>query len=150
MLSLDPYSILDHIPYSHCSGEAPASFHEAKLISQSCRNLWAETFGEVCRELEDAVDPTQGHPNLPDFDLTLERRVKMFFILPFLILRKNPDKSVECPMNRLIKLRLALWKSRDYATLIQDYEKDVIFIQTINEHSPRLTTERLITAKQLS
>lgn len=60
----------------------------------------------------------------------------MFYILPFFILRKNPDKSVDILMNNLIKLRLLLWMTREYGTLIKEYEKDVIYIQTVDEYSP--------------
>ena len=132
-LSSDPYAILDHIPFSHCSGEAPACFQEAKMIPQSCRVLWAETFGEVCSALADAANPIQHPENQTNYELTLERRVKMFFIIPFLILRKTPDKSTPCPINNKIKQRLGMWKSRDYSTLIQEYERDVVYIQLMDE-----------------
>ena len=108
-MAMDQYAILDHIPFSHCIGEAPASFHEAKMIPQSCRVLWAETYGEVCAALADAANPPQPpENNRPDFEATLERRIKMFFLIPFLILRKPPDKQNTCPINTKIKLRLSM------------------------------------------
>ena len=107
------------------------------MIPQQNRTLWAETFGEVCENLNDACNPAQSPNNhLDSFELILERRIKMFFILPFLILRKSPDKQNRPSMNHTIRQRLAQWKSRDYATLIQDYERDVIYKQTNDNHSP--------------
>ena len=39
-------------------------------------------------------------------------------------------------MNHLIKLRLSLWRTKEYATLVKEYERDVIHIQTIDDYSP--------------
>ena len=101
------------------------------MIPAGCRGQWAECFGEVSDELARLIDDADStpHTDIP-FPVALERRVKMFFILPFLMLRKPPDPAVKTSMNQAIRARLASWRSRDFATLIADYESDVVFLAT--------------------
>ena len=110
----DPYAVIDHIPYSHCAGEEGASFQEATHIPQRSRGSWAETFGSICAELGEASDPRNLAPlNKEQFEIRLERRVKFFYLIPFLILRKCPDKSNPSSINRLIRQRLSQWKKKE-------------------------------------
>lgn len=44
-------------------------------------------------------------PRFPDtsWKLALERRVKVFYLSPFLILRKNSASTADCSINQVIK-----------------------------------------------
>ena len=51
--------------------------------------------------------------------------IKIFFIFPFLILRKAPKGQRKTSMNQLIKTRLGMWKTKEHEPLIKQYERDV-------------------------
>jgi len=83
-LANNPFAIVDHLLLPLCYGAAGGSFKEIESIPKNCRFLWSTCFaGEVCEALTDAVNfnPSEhGHP--PSFELKIERRIKMFFLIP--------------------------------------------------------------------
>ena len=103
MKSLDPFAFVDHIPFNHCCGEDQASYNEAKMIPKRSRTAWAECFGEVCDELVTMTNSNRvdTHPDTP-YELAMERRVKIFYLFLFLMLRKPPDRNKKYSMNQVI------------------------------------------------
>ena len=90
-----------------------------------------ECFGEVCNELSKVIADTNYHLHQDTpFDAALERRIKMFYILLLLILRKLPGKLITISLNQAIWARLAMWHAKDLLTLIADYERDVLLLST--------------------
>ena len=98
--------------------------------------MWAKRFGEVCETLSNACNSTMA-PRFPDtsWELALERQVKVFYIYPFLILRKISVSTADCSMNMIIKQQLGIWKSMDYHKLVEEYERDVVLVNAVNHKS---------------
>ena len=81
-------------------------------------------------------DPTQTnmHTDVPHA-LVFERRVKLFFILPLLLLRKSPVKDDNKGLNVTIKQRLSLFKSNELPKLVVAYEKDIVSLQQSDKNT---------------
>jgi len=92
---------------------------------------------------EEANITTTKHKQMPlnncsevDIKFKIERRIKIFFLFPFLISRQNPDITHPCHINTLIKQRLSMWKLEELPTLIEDYKQYMVYIQTVKYSSP--------------
>jgi len=112
MLMADMYASLDHIPYEFCLGYEGASFQEAQDVPFSYRTQWAETISDIMEDFSSVFKetPIDQYYVDPTFSIRLERRIKMFFLFPFLFLCKPPINSNELSLNQIIKLQLSLWK----------------------------------------
>jgi len=119
---------MDHIPYMHCLGAQDACFLEAISIPRTCKGMWAEVWGLVREAVVESLTPMLNeHGNGADQDLKVDRRIEMYFILPFLMLRKSPGKcSSGGAMRMAMAQRLNLFKSGGWENLISDYEADVV------------------------
>ena len=75
------------------------------------------------------------HLLLPDLEIRLERRIKFFFLLPTLILRKIKGTK---GINELIRLRLHQWKLGQLEDMITDLQTDISIVHIPTEHEPPL------------
>ena len=65
------------------------NFFEAKKVPSRFQIEWVRVCAIVFRELSEVANEIDHHrERLADFNLKLERRIKMFFIVPTLLLRK--------------------------------------------------------------
>ena len=80
----DRFAVLDHISLETCCG-MKKNFFEAKKVPSRFQIEWARVYVIVFRELSEIDNHRE---RLADFNLKLERRIKMFFIVPKLLLRK--------------------------------------------------------------
>jgi hypothetical protein len=130
----DPFAAVDHITLETCTGLSHP-FHESKFLPGSARKRWAEAFGNVLRELSSIANAIHSDQNLlQEYEIKLERRIKMFFLFPCLILRKiKGQKNV----SNIIKQRLARCRDGDYLTLIEEFETDIAKIQSVDPNSLR-------------
>ena len=82
------FAVLDHISLEICSG-MKKNFFETKNVPSRFQIEWARVCAIVFRELSEVVNEIDNHrERLADFNLKLKRRIKMFFIVPTLLLRK--------------------------------------------------------------
>jgi len=73
------YAVIDHISLETCCDQKH-NFHEAKHISARFRQGWARVCAEVSRELSEVANAIHHQQELEaEFELRLERRIKMFF-----------------------------------------------------------------------
>jgi len=83
----------------------------------------------VFRELSEVANAIHHQQELEaEFEMRLERRVKMFFLIPTLFFRKIKGKS---NLNSRISLRLNQWHNSQRSEMIADLERD-----TIHVHGP--------------
>ena len=131
-LATDPFAIVDHFSLKQCIGCENAHFYEITNIPTKLHGIWAEAVHRLCENLADTLDK---HRSLQasnyQLDLQLLRRIKMFFIFWFVILRKPP--SARSPNHRrtiqLLCARLNSWIIGDWKTLFSYYEQDIILLQ---------------------
>ena len=137
LLHQDPLAVVDHFTVRQCVGSESYHFHEARDIPRSLQGAWATALGHACEELTDATNNSQSEDHLL-------RRVKWFFLLPILILRKPPSGkpvpsvSVKTAMSR----RLAMWMRRDFQALIAEYEEDILLLANLNDAHREPTKEK--------
>ena len=119
-----------HTKFSLCKDEEVRSFNKARLILTNSKILWLEAFRNIYEALVGILDPTQAciHPEVP-FELTIERRLKFFFLLPFLMLRKSIEKINTHPLNVQIIQRLSLWQIKQYSSITEEYERNIVLAQ---------------------
>ena len=127
-LAADIFATLDHLSFTQCVGSEGAHFHEIKDIPRRYQETWAEAFGNACEEVTTAINTNAS-------ELTLERRIKWFFLLPILLLRKPPSAKPirSTTIKSALSSRLAAWKRQDFISLIVSYEQDVVDANNLNE-----------------
>ncbi len=109
----DKYAIVDHISLEICCGQKH-NFNEARHINRRFRQGWARVCAEVFRELSEVVNAIHHQQGLgAEFEKKLERRIKMFFLIPTLFFRKIKGKS---NLNSKISLRLNQWHNLQQAS----------------------------------
>ena len=88
-INRDPFAVVDHISFNQCYGTAGASFDECERVPWACREMWAEFYGEICNQAVIATEYDHlMSTNQVEYDLFMERRIKMFYLAPTLIFRK--------------------------------------------------------------
>ena len=118
----DRFAVVDHVPFKNCYGADGASFSECENVPWICRDHWAEAMGIVSEECADVLELEEGNRLHDNVELAIERRLKMFFVLPILIFRKvDPEKKIQ----HEVRKRLMLWKAGKWAKLIGDLEADI-------------------------
>ena len=132
-LAMDPYAIVDHLSWQQCVGGQDSHFFEITNLPSKLHGFWAEGVQLLCSDVADVLDQhkvlTESND---DMDHQLQRRLKMFFLFWFLILRKPPSSTSPNSKrtNQLIKARLSAWVNRDWKSLFDKYEEDVILVQS--------------------
>ena len=136
-LAADIFATLDHLSFTQCVGSEGAHFHEIKDIPRRYQETWAEAFGNACEEVTTAINTNAS-------ELTLERRIKWFFLLPILLLRKPPSAKPirSTTIKSALSSRLAAWKRQDFISLIVSYEQDVVDANNLNEAHQERTKEK--------
>ena len=100
------------------------NFFEAKKVPSRYQIEWARVCAIVFRELSEVANEIDCHrERLADFNLKLERRIKMFFILPTLLLRKTKGDG---KLLSDLKTRFRHWKLNQWKELIEDLEADIV------------------------
>ena len=91
------------------------------LNNHSMSILHAPPNNQVCEALTDALNiNTNEHGLPPSFEVSIERRVKMFYIIPALILLKQviaTEKSI--PICKLIQRRLNQWNYMEWKEMTE-------------------------------
>ena len=137
-IAQDPYAVVDHLPFHHCFGTEGASFRESEFVPGHSRALWAEAFGSVCNDCAIATEVDLNEFGMAvDHEWHLERRLKMFFLLPTLIFRKEVDGSSTVSLAKLIRRRLLKFKYLDeWKDLIAEFESDLVHLQSHMDEPP--------------
>jgi hypothetical protein len=84
--AMHPYAILDHYSLPNCAGYSGAGFDVIQKIPSAFQTNWASAYGQALEALNSAIPSTTPGP------LSVERRTKILFLLPFLP-RKPPGIS---------------------------------------------------------
>ena len=126
----DKFAVVDHISLEHCFGGEGASFRYSDCIPRQCRTAWCTAFGQTCEALTEALHVNPNEHGMPaSFELSIERRVKMFYIFPSLILRKPVlENSSNVPLKKIIKSRLNQWLHHEWSDLIKAFEADMVTV----------------------
>ena len=132
MRTQDPYAVFDHIPFHHCFGTEGASFRESEFVPINSRALWAEAYGQVCNDCADATELDLNEFGMGvDTAWKLVRRLKLFFLLPTLIFRKQVDTSSPTSLARTIRRRLLKFKHiAEWHELIDEFECDLVHLRS--------------------
>ena len=69
------------------------------------------------------------------YAVALEGRIKFFYLIPFLVLRKCPDPAHANPINATIWVRVGLRKLGNLTTLVAVYERGIVFLGAIKKPS---------------
>jgi len=78
----------------------------------------------VFRELSEVVNEIDHHrERLADFNFKLERRIKIFFIVPTLLLRKIKGDG---KLLSDLRTRFRHWKLNRWKELVEDLEADIV------------------------
>ena len=122
-LQTNAFAVVDHLPFEQCLGAGGSSFFEVKNIPTRLHQFWAEAFGDTCAEINTLVK----FPQTDDYERRLKRRIKMKFLLPFLILRKPPTSSQNKAHSLLplLAARLNKWDSGEWGKLVSEYEANI-------------------------
>ena len=95
------------------------NFFEAKKVPSRFQIEWTRVCAIVFRELSEVANEIDHHQErLADFNLKLERCIKMFFILPILLLRKIKGDS---KLLSDLRTRFRQWKK-----FVEDIETDIV------------------------
>jgi hypothetical protein len=125
----DPFAVVDHISFNQCYGTAGASFDECERVPWACREMWAEFYGEVCNQAIIATEYDHlMSTNQVEYNLFMERRMKMFFLAPTLIFRKLNDTGTK--IHHVVRRRLTDWRSNHLEKMIDNFEADLVKINS--------------------
>jgi len=119
----DRFAVIDHISPETCCG-MKNNFFEAKKVPIRFQIEWARVCAIVFRELSEVANEIDNHrERLAGSNLKLERRIKMFFILPTLLLRRiKGDGKLLSDLRR----RFRHWKLNQWKELVEDLEADTV------------------------
>jgi hypothetical protein len=91
--------------------------------------MWAEFYGEVCNQAIIATEYDHlMSTNQVEYDLFMERRLKMFFLAPTLIFRKINDTGTK--IHHVVRRRLTDWRSNHLGKMIDNFEADLVKINS--------------------
>eukprot|EP00957_Ditylum_brightwellii_P064008 4855299-Ditylum_brightwellii.AAC.1 len=122
----DKYVILNHLGWFQCAGFGKFSFAEDQHIPHKLQPQWTEAVSRVAQGIADNLH--QAHPYTHHHKRALDRRLKMWLILPFLLICKLPDKAkmIASLLDAILTQRMVHWTTDQWHKLIKDYEADVI------------------------
>ena len=128
LVAEDRFAVVGHISFETCCGQEN-NVHEAKFIDKQWK------IAEIFRAFSEAANGIHNHPGLEEeLGLKLERRVKMFSLIPTLILRKIKG---ERGLHAIVKARLCSWKNKQWSTLIDNLQRDILIA-----HGPTVDNSR--------
>ena len=146
----DPFTVIDHISFNQCYGTAGASFDECERVPWACREMWAEFYGENCNQAVIATEYDHlMSTNQVEYNLFMERHVKMFFLVPTLIFRKLNDLGTK--IHHMVRRRLTDWRSNHLGKMIDNFEADLVninsnrYVQPQSESSEQLKMVKKVT-----
>ena len=136
------YATIDHLGWFQCAGFGQYSFAEAQHIPRKLQPSWAEAVGRVARDAVEVLQ--QAHPHERRNKRALDRRLKMWLLLPFLLLRKPPNtgKTRAKQLDATITKRMQHLSSGRWHILVREYETDVIIKDTIGPYRQQDQDER--------
>lgn len=136
----DPFAVVDHLSFPQCAGFAGYGFSAIEKIQAKHSDAWLSAYGQVLEAVNFAACPPRDAPTQP---LRLERRIKMFFLIPTLLLRIPPkhgpgggQTSVRTPLGPVLTARLTKWKNGNWGQLIDDFVADCLLVAIQNESAP--------------
>ena len=119
---------------------------EAKHVNPRIKNGWGRICAVVFQELSEVANRIHHQHHLAtQLELKLERRIKMFFLIPTLIFRKIKGEE---GLNKIIRARINLWRNNQCTALIDDLEKDIYKIHSSSVDNSRSLTSS--TKKKMS